>query len=169
LEASLPGEVPESTYEILVAEARRRLGAVGTVHTLGRSLAWTLTPANNASTRSVHLTVVPSDGRTVVHLEENLRHLAGGLFGGLVGGLGGGGSGIAVSVGILVSHSPLVIPLALGAWLGGVYLFTRRIYGGKTGRRERELQDLLGRIVAICEQAVATSTTSSLAPGSGST
>ena len=167
LEASLSGEVPESAYEVLVAEMRRRLGAVGTVHQLGRTFAWTLTPGHNASARTIHLTVVPGDGRTVVHLEENLRHLAGGLFGGLVGGLGGGGSGIAVSVGILVSHSPLVIPLALGAWLGGVYMLTRRIYANRTGLRERELRDLLARIVAICEQAVAASAPASLAHESG--
>lgn len=153
LEAVVDREVTEDCYEELVEEIRRGTGELGQTNTLGKTLAWSSGhgPAQGIS-RAIHVTVVPRGGRTRIRIEEKLGALAGALFGGVLGGVGGGGTGMVVAP-LAVLGTPMLIPVGLAAWIGGVYLITRRIYGSRARRRERELNALLGRLIEVCEVA----------------
>lgn len=155
LEAVVEREVTKECYEEIVEEIRRGTGELGQTNTLGKSLAWASGQGpGQGMSRLIHVTVVPRGGRTTIRIEEKLSALAGALFGGVLGGVGGGGTGMVVAP-LAVLGTPILIPLGLTAWIGGVYLITRRIYGRKARAREHELQHLLRRLIEICELAAA--------------
>jgi hypothetical protein len=154
-ERVVDGELPPSEYDLLVEEIRRATNDVGTLSTLGRTLAWSssssLQHGRGASRRAVSVTVVARGGRTAIRVEERVTGLAGGLFGGLMGGLGGGSGGAAMGIGFAVFHSAVA---ALGLWgaiIAGSYGLARTIFTTVVRRRAGELSSLADRLAALVE------------------
>ena len=157
-ERVVDGELPPSEYDLLVEEIRRTTNDVGTLSTLGRTLAWSSSQSARHARgggggvgRAVNVTVVARGGRTAIRVEERVTGLAGGLFGGLMGGVGGGSSGIAVGVGLALFHSASA---ALGLWgaiVAGSYGLARTIFTSIVRRRAGELSSLADRLAALVE------------------
>lgn len=148
LERTLPGEIPDEAFELLVTEIQRGMGTHGQPAVLGRTLSWrSETPA---STRLLHVMVTSRDGETHIRIAERLHQLAGGLFGGIVGGVGGGvGLGVGLGVGIGALGSALFAV----AWPVGVvglsYMTAREIFRVMVRNRRRALSDLLERLTEV--------------------
>jgi hypothetical protein len=98
-ERVVDGEIGPNDYEALVNEMRRTFGDNGVPSVLGRTLAWTATPAGggpNSRRRSVDISIVSRAGVTTIRVEEELRNVAGPLFAGMMAGGAGGTTGITV-------------------------------------------------------------------------
>jgi serine/threonine-protein kinase len=147
-EAVVDGEMPVRDFDLLHDLIRREIGEVGSVSSVGRSFAWSLSNGN----RKLSVSVVPRAGRTTIVLDEALGSLAGGVFGGGMGGFGGGlGGAIA---GIFVPQSGLVF---LGGWLGFVgltYVGARLVYRRLVQRRKSALERLGNRLVRQVTESV---------------
>ena len=148
LERTIRGELPEEEYETLIEAIRRAYADNGYVSVLGRTLAWSSSPAGHrrAHGRAINVSVQVRAGRTTIRIEESLRTLAGGIFGGIMGGLGGGGSGIALGVGLGALGSPLIAAGLIAGFVGGSYLIARGVFGSKAEDRGREMQSLMEQL-----------------------
>lgn len=154
-EAFIDGEVEPAAHEHFVNLVRRRTGEQGSHDVIGRTLTWASGPRlGNQVARNMMVTITPSGGVTSIRVEERLGQLAGGLFGGILGGVGGGGIGLWLGP-LIVAGYPALIPVAMAAWLGGVYALVRRIYRGKTKARADDLRELLKSLVSLAEDCVA--------------
>lgn len=155
-ERIVDSEVPAAEYETLVDEIRRTFNDVGTVSTLGRTLAWRSSPPmpGRSGGRQINVTVVVRGGKTGIRVEESTGGLAGGLFGGLMGGLGGGSTGLAVGVGLGALHSGLAAAGIFGVFLGGSYVLARTIFTSMSRRRALGLRALADRLASHIEDAV---------------
>ena len=90
------------------------------------------------------VTVSVRDGKTSLLVSDSLRQLAGGVYGGVGGGLGGG----AIMVPVIAFLSmPVLIPVAITAWLGTVFLGTRAIFKRAARRRAESLERLFTALV----------------------
>jgi eukaryotic-like serine/threonine-protein kinase len=149
-EARVDGMVDDEEYDQLVELIRRRLGDVGHVSTLGRSLTWT----SASPQRRIHVTVVPRAGHTTIRVEERNGQLAGGLYGGIVGGGGGGLGGASVGIVLASTGSPLAaVAIALGL-AGSAYGVARTIFKAVVRSRERELKALCGDLATAVADAI---------------
>ncbi|HEY0778511.1 MAG TPA: hypothetical protein VGD56_11155 [Gemmatirosa sp.] len=158
VERVVDGEVTADDLEALVGEVRRTFGEPGLVSTLGRTVTWSPTPTqygHRMSGRRVFVTLTTRGGQTTIRAEEDLSATAGGIFGGLMGGMGGGLTAPAVAVGIGVFHAALPVVGLVGALIGGTYGLSRGIYVTLTRRREREIRQLVERLGAYAERAIA--------------
>ncbi len=166
IERVIDGEVPEEIYEVLVEEIRSHVGEIGTVSTLGRSLAWTSGPAMQGATSSrvVHVSVAARGGKTTLRIEEKLGMLIGGLYGGLLGGVGGGGTVIPL-LPPLLGGMPWLLPITLTLWFGGVFALTRALYTKKSSEREAQALALMERMLDLCEDAINERALPAPAPG----
>jgi len=148
-ESSVDGEIPVEEFEPLVNEIRRTFGENGVPSVLGRTLAWTSTAhggRHRAKGRHIDVSVASRGGVTTIRVEEELRHLAGGLFGGIVGGVGGGTSGLVIGAGVQIFQSPVG---GFGLWalvIVGIYAATRALFASKVNQRADELKALVRRL-----------------------
>jgi len=158
VERIVDGEVAEEEYPTLVDEVRMVIGNVGQTSTLGRSLAWRTVNPPTQGGRQVSLTITPSAGRTRIRLEENSTPVAGGLFGGLMGGIGGGSIPVGVAVAVEALHLPFLIPVFIGAGIGGSYLLARKLFAGFFRSRNQQLSQLADRLAQYVADTAARST-----------
>jgi serine/threonine-protein kinase len=138
-ELRIPGEVPESEFEVLVDIVRRKMNDLGIVSTLGRTLSWNSTNQQ----RQVRVTVLPRAGSTTIRVGERLGKVAGEIFGGIVGG--GGGAGGSVILGLTLDafrSAPLIVGAVTGI-VATAYGVARYFYASTVKRRSRQLKDLL--------------------------
>ncbi len=158
VERVVDGELSGDDLEALVDEVRRTFGEPGIVSALGRTVTWTPTPAQYGSKsagRRVFVTLTRRGGQTTLRAEEDLSPMAGGLFGGLMGGLGGGLTAPAIAIGVGAFHAALPVVGIVGTLIGGSYALARGIYVALARRRERALRQLVERLGAYAERAVA--------------
>lgn len=160
VERVVNGEVSMDDVEALVDEVRRTFGEPGLVGALGHTVTWSPSPAGRYGPRSqaarqLSVTIATRGGRTTLRAEENLGQLAGGLFGGLMGGMGGGLTAPAIAIGVGAFHAALPVAGLVTALVGGSYALARGIYVTMARRRERELRQLVERLGAYAERAVA--------------
>jgi hypothetical protein len=154
LRRSIPGEVPESVLENLVAVLQRAAGGIGQSSGRGKALTWQCT--NPGSTRTLLATLSVVTGETHVVLEERYENMAWSIHGGIIGG---GGLGVGLGVGFGVGFGAALGALGTIAFttlfpvaaLGGSYLLSRRIYAAFVRRRSAAVQGLLDELVAIVE------------------
>lgn len=157
-EKVVDGEIPVEEFETIIAEVRRTFGDNGLPSIIGRSLAWSSGAGGRrrGSGRHVDVSVVVRGGTTTIRVEEEYRHLAGGLFGGIVGGGGGGSTGGVIAGSMAAFHSA---PLTVAIWVavvGGFYTLARTIYVGIVGRLERQLKGLTDRLEEMVTTAART-------------
>lgn len=146
-ETTIPGELPETGFERVVATIQASAGEHGQPSLLGRTLTWQAeTPTKS---RLLLVLVSARSGETHVRIEERLHQSAGQLFGGGVGGFGvGAGMGFGIPLGLNILGSAL---FAAAFPLGAValsYLGAREIHRATVRRRRRALSELFDRLVA---------------------
>jgi hypothetical protein len=152
LSRTLAGEVPEAGYVELIELIRQRLNQVGATTVLPGSLAWTAALGHNSTGPHVSVYVTARRGTTSIRIEEKLGNLAGGIY----GGLGGVGMGAGIIVPIAAATiTPLLLPVAIPLWLGGIYWGCRRIYRGVARKRAVRLEKLLEELSTIAETQIA--------------
>ncbi|MBX3469878.1 MAG: hypothetical protein KF878_23635 [Planctomycetes bacterium] len=141
---TIAGEVGDEVDEVVVTEARRRLGAQGRFERLGRTLTWT-SAGTQPGERAVIVTLSSRDGATHLDVREDLRpivlgaRLIGGIFATLLPLMlvaGTKGAPLAVAGAVLVAMSFLLLARAMVA---RPYLRRRPELAALTDALEREL------------------------------
>jgi len=138
---------PTDRLEDLVPVIREVSGEPGMVEVLRTSLTWRAMARQGALTRTFVMIVV-RDGKTTLTAGARLHQQAGALFGGVGGGLGGGGLILPITASAAV---PVLAPLFLLTWFGGIYLGTRTIFKRVARQRAELIQQLFDRLVAAIE------------------
>jgi len=94
---------------------------------------------------------VVRDGATTLTVTDRLAGLAGAVYGGVGGGVGGGGLSLPIMAAAAV---PVLAPVFILGWLGGVFLGAREIYLRAARRRAVALQQLFDALVDDIERAL---------------
>lgn len=145
------GEYPKDELETLIDLIRGITREAGRAESLKSSITWSAGTNPRATGPFTVVTVSVRDGKTSLLVTDSLGQLAGGLYGGLGGGLGGG----AIMVPIIAFLSmPAMIPIAVGTWLGGVFLGTRAIFKRAARRRAEALEKLFSALVIEISQRI---------------
>lgn len=149
-EATVPGEMPERDFDLMVEAIRRALNDNGVVSVVGRSLNWTSADKQ----RKVQISVLVRDGRTNIYVGERLRDLIGALYGGIIGGGGGGMMGpiFGISAGVLAS--PLLIAPMVLATVGSAFGIARYSLQRVTRGRSRVLEELTRRLAETARDSI---------------
>lgn len=149
-EATIPGEMPERDFDLLVEHIRRALNDTGVVSVVGRSLSWT--SADKA--RKVQISVLVRDGRTTLYVGERLRDLIGAIYGGVIGGGGGGSMGpIGGIVGGALGVPILIVPLMLAS-VGTAFGIARYALGRVRRARTVVLKALAERLADTARDSI---------------
>jgi hypothetical protein len=164
VERTISGEIPDVAYEAMVHEINARLGFVGTVSGVGRSLHWSGTKPGFVG-RDVRITLTRAAGQTRVHIEEHIE-LRGASI--LAPGWGAGAGAlltlaIVLGLGLPGEVTPAILIPAAGA--GGI-LGAVGLVRSLARRYGPQLEELADRLQALAEQAIEESPE---APPSGGT
>ncbi len=138
------GEYPRDDFEAIIDLIRSIAREPGRAEMLKSSITWSAGTNPRATGPFIVVTVSVRDGKTALHVSDSLGQLAGGLYGGLGGGLGGGAIMLPV---VAFLGAPALIPVAVVAWLGGVFLGTRAIFKRAAARRAETLENLFVALV----------------------
>ena len=145
-EAVIPGEIPDSGWERVVAVVQQTSHEHGQPSLLGRTLTWQA--ETESKMRSILLVVSARDGETHVRIEERLQQLAGGLFGGIMGGVGlGVGLGAGLPMGLAAGSALLSVLFPLGI-LSLSYMGSKEIYRALVKRRRTVIATLMERVTS---------------------
>ena len=172
------GAFPAEQFEELVERIREVTRDPGRTELLRSSLTWFASRAEKSPGPYRVVTVTVRDGVTTLTVTDRLAGLAGAIYGGVGGGVrgrlgvprfrvrfGGAGGGVAplgggvggaggggLSLPILAATAvPVLAPVFILGWLGGVFLGTRAIYKRAARRRAVALQQLFDALVADIE------------------
>jgi hypothetical protein len=146
------GEVSRSDYADLVEEMRAAFGTTGHISTLGRSMSWSAAPPGGIG-RNVHVTIRPQEGRTRIHIEENLAMVGPDMFAPFLGAAGGASVGLVLTASIGLLASPLILlPLGLLGGFMGFNSTSYAIFASATKKRTPELSRLADRLAAKVEE-----------------
>jgi hypothetical protein len=144
------GAFPADRFEDLIERIREVTRDPGRTELLRSSLTWFASRGEKAGPYRV-VTVTVRDGNTTLTVTDRLAGLAGAIYGGVGGGVGGGG----LSLPILASTAvPILAPIFILGWLGGVFLGARAIYKRAASRRAVALQQLFDALVGDIERAL---------------
>jgi hypothetical protein len=149
------GEISRTDYAELVEEMRAAIGTTGHISTLGRSMSWSAAPPGGIG-RNVNVSIRPQEGRTRIHIEENLAMVGTDMFAPFLGAGGGATIGLVLTATIGFLQSPVILlPLGfLGGFLG--FNFTSyAIYSTATRKRSPQLSALADRLAAKAAQLAA--------------
>lgn len=139
------GEFPRDHFEDVVDVIRARARDPGRVELLRSSMTWSAGTNPRGAGPFTVITLSIRDGRTTVVATDNLGQLAGGVYGGFGGGVGGGGMMIPI---VALHTIPVLIPVGIAAWLGGVFFGARAIYKRAAHRRAEALHELFEAVSA---------------------
>ncbi len=147
------GELPPARFEDLLPLIRSICGERGRTELLRTSLNWEATAGQRGVIPTTTLTVAVKDGKTILVVGDRLGQLAGAIYGGVGGGVGGG----AMIVPLALSHvfAPMLAPLFIVGWLGGVFLGTRSIFKRAAHKRAERVQRLFDAVAAEIEAVLA--------------
>jgi hypothetical protein len=144
------GAFPSDRFEDLVGRIRSIASDPGSVELLRTSMTWRATVSGQGlPTTMVHVTI--RDGVTTLAVTDSLTGLAGGLYGGLGGGLGGGGLMLPILAGFAV---PVLMPVFIVGWLGGVFTAARALFKRGARRRAVLVQQLFDALAADIAAAI---------------
>jgi hypothetical protein len=141
-EATVPGEMPERDFDLLVDIIRRALNDNGVVSVVGRSLNWTSADKQ----RKVQISVFVRDGRTSIYVGERLRDLIGAIYGGVIGGGGGGTMGPIMGLTVGALEMPWLIPPMILTTVLSAFGIARYSLQRVTKSRSKVLEELTHRL-----------------------
>jgi hypothetical protein len=145
------GAFPAARFEHLIERIRELTGDPGRTEVLNASLTWFASRGDRSIGPTRIVTVAVRDGATTLTVTDRLSGLAGAIYGGVGGGVGGGGLSLPIMASTLV---PMLAPVFLLGWLGGVFLGTRALYLRLARRRAEELQQVFDALVGDIERAL---------------
>jgi len=146
------GAFPTDRFEELIERIREVTRDPGRTELLKSSLTWFASRGEKSTGPYRVVTVTVRDGSTTLTVTDRLAGLAGAIYGGVGGGVGGGG----LSLPILASTAvPVLAPVFLLGWLGGVFLGARALYKRAARRRAVALQQLFDALVADIDRTLA--------------
>jgi serine/threonine protein kinase len=158
LESSFDGELSDLGFEEIADEIRRSLGEMVTVSAVGRSL--TVTTASgpggrNGMPRRLQIHLSSRNGRTTVRAFEDMTQLATGMMFGITMG-GGFGLG-SMSMGMIMgsTHNGALAFATLATTLTVAFTLARTLFGRSSRKRDREVRDILARVVRRGKELVA--------------
>ena len=144
LSRQFTGAFPTDRFEDLVERIRTTTRDPGRTELLRSSMTWFATAGEKSAGPFQVVTVTVRDGVTTLTVTDRLGALAGALYGGFGGGVGGGGLVVPVLASVAV---PVLAPLFVVGWLGGVFAGTRTIFRRAARRRAEALADLFQILV----------------------
>jgi hypothetical protein len=145
------GAFPTDRFEELIERIREITRDPGRTELLKSSLTWFASRGEKSTGPYRVVTVTVRDGHTTLTVTDRLAGLAGAIYGGVGGGVGGGG----LSLPILASTAvPVLAPVFILGWIGGVFLGAREIYKRAARRRAVALQQLFDVLVADIDRAL---------------
>ena len=145
------GAFPADRFEELVERIREVTRDPGRTELLRSSLTWFASRAEKSPGPYRVVTVTVRDGVTTLTVTDRLAGLAGAIYGGVGGGVGGGGLSLPI---LAATAVPVLAPVFILGWLGGVFLGTRAIYKRAAHRRAVALQQLFDALAADIEGAL---------------
>jgi hypothetical protein len=145
------GAFPAARFEQLVDRIRELTGDPGRTEVLNASLTWFASRGDRSTGPHRIVTVAVRDGVTTLTVSDRLGALRGGIYGGVGGGVGGGGLSLPI---MAATYVPMLAPVFLLGWLGGVFLGTRALYLRLVRRRAEELQQLFDALVGDIDRAL---------------
>ena len=154
--ADFDGEIDSDGFEDVAEEVRSVLGELTNVSAVGRTL--TINTGQQSiqghSWRTLQVTLSSRNGRSHVRVFEDLTQVAAPLYLGL--GLGGGMvvGGLVAGVVANVTHAPPAVFAAALSAIGLWQALPRALFKRSVRKKERELQDLLQRVVARARRSM---------------
>lgn len=145
------GAFPTARFEELIERIRELTRDPGRSELLRSSLTWFASRGEKSSGPHRVVTVTVRDGLTTLTVTERLGGLAGAIYGGVGGGVGGGGLSLPIMAATAI---PVLTPVFVLGWLGGVFLLSRSIYLRTARRRAVALQQLFDAMVDDIERAL---------------
>lgn len=145
------GAFPAERFEELIERIRELTGDPGRSELLRSSLTWFASRGDKAPGPYRIVTVAVRDGTTTLSVTDRLGGLAGAIYGGVGGGVGGGGLTLPL---LAAAAVPVLAPVFILGWLGGVFAGTRAIYLRIARRRAVALQQLFDALVDDIERAL---------------
>jgi hypothetical protein len=139
------GAFPTERFEDLIERIREITRDPGRTELLKSSLTWFASRGEKSTGPFRVVTVTIRDGVTTLTVTDRLAGLAGAIYGGVGGGVGGGGISLPIMASVAV---PVLAPVFLLGWLGGIFLGTRAIYRRAAQRRAVALQQLFDALVS---------------------
>ncbi|MEP6765144.1 MAG: serine/threonine-protein kinase [Gemmatimonadaceae bacterium] len=166
METSFDGELSEIGFEDVADEIRRALGDMVTVSAVGRTLTVTSTATDGGGRQNrmrrmqIHLT--SRNGRTTIRAFEDLTQVATAMFMGI--GLGGTSILGTMSMGIIMSSTQngRLAGLVFAGIVISAVPVARLLFGRTARKREKELHDVLQRVVARAKESLEPVTQSKL-------
>lgn len=141
----VPGELDPASYDDISAEIHRQLGMSGVLEVGGRVISW-----SNPLGRSVRVSIVAREGRSLIRVDERLGELGGGLFLGMGLPLAFAGLGLIIPICIVVLAAPLLILPCFLAWVALSFGLARTIFNNVARQRDPQLQALADGLAEIC-------------------
>jgi hypothetical protein len=146
------GAFPVDRFEELIERIREITRDPGRTELLRSSLTWFASRGEKSTGPYRVVTTTVRDGHTTLTVTDRLAGLAGAIYGGVGGGVGGGG----LSLPLLASAAvPVLAPVFILGWLGGVFLGARAIYKRAATKRAIGLQQLFDALVLDIEAGLA--------------
>lgn len=145
------GAFPTDRFEELIERIRELTRDPGRTELLKSSLTWFASRGEKSTGPFRVVTVTVRDGITTLTVTDRLAGLAGAIYGGVGGGVGGGGISLPI---IATAAVPVLAPVFILGWLGGVFLGARAIYKRAARRRAIALQQLFDVLVTDIERAL---------------
>lgn len=146
------GAFPPERFEDLVERIRTTTRDPGRTELLRSSLTWFSTSGEKSAGPFQVVTVTVRESVTTLTATDRLGALAGALYGGFGGGVGGGGLIVPVMASIAL---PVLTPLFVAGWLGGVFAGTRTIFRRAAHRRAEALAELFSVLATEIESTLA--------------
>lgn len=145
------GAFPTERFEELIERIREFTRDPGRTELLKSSLTWFASRGEKSIGPFRVVTVTIRDGVSTLTVTDRLAGLAGAIYGGVGGGVSGGG----ITIPIIASMAlPVLTPVFLLGWLGGILLATRAIYRRAAKRRAIALQQLFDALVSDIERTL---------------
>lgn len=145
------GAFPIDRFEELIERIREVTRDPGRSELLRASLTWFASAGEKTTGPHRVVTVTVRDGATTLTVTDRLGGLAGAIYGGVGGGVGGGGLGLPILASITV---PVLAPVFILGWLGGVFFGSRAIYLRAAKNRAIALQQLFDALVGDIERGL---------------
>ncbi|TMQ06853.1 MAG: hypothetical protein E6J90_45145 [Deltaproteobacteria bacterium] len=151
LERRFDGAFPADRFEELIERIREVTRDPGRTELLKSSLTWFSSRGEKSPGPYRVVTVAIRHGATTLTVTDRLTGLLAAIYGGVGGGVGGGG----LSVPILAATAvPVLAPVFILGWLGGVFVGTREIYKRLARQRAVALQQLFDALVEDIQRAL---------------
>jgi hypothetical protein len=113
-----------------------------------------MTATKNGTPRRVQVNISSRNGKTNVRANEDLSQFATSMFVGVtVGGGVGAGSALMGAI-VAATHNPAVAPVALLGSAGLAYLLSRFLFVRSARKRDRDLRELMERVVQRAREFV---------------